>query len=140
MAGERISIYAGPPIAALLAGAENRSGRLNDVAERYTAIVADELRRSEFSRGEWCAIMDTLNGVQIEVEGTPDWRFSWAEMADSPEMDQKWGIDHADLARRLKALPTAGKAAVHEAAAAFWRHSDLPTDEALRLAGVAPRS
>lgn len=133
---KRISIYVGEPLAALLAGHENRSGRINNVAERYAAILQAELKRIDFTRGEWCAIFDAENGCGIgEASGDQmTWQFAWANMEDSPEMDEKWDIDHADLARRMRALSPAAKAAVYEAAIRFWQNTSLPTDEALGIA------
>lgn len=117
----RVTIYAGPPIEELLDGFDgNRSGRLNSVAERYLLIVAAEIGRMDFSAAEWSAIFDVLNGCQIEAAGSPDWRLSWAAVADSPEVNAKWGVSHTSISARLQQLTDAGRAAVWEAAARFW--------------------
>lgn len=137
----RLSIYAGPPITEVLAGFNNRSGRLNAVCERYAAIVEDELRRASFTRAEWCAICDALNGAQIEVLGAgTSWELAWASVADSAdEMNAKWGVLCEDIARRVQAMSVAGRAAVWEVAARFWCYSEVPIDEALARAGVPRR-
>jgi hypothetical protein len=133
---ERMSIYAGPPLLAALAGFENRSGRLNDVAERYLAIIAEELKTPRFRLGEWCAIMDVLNGSQIDVGGRPDSQWCWVSMAESPEMDTKWGIDHEALAARMRSLPLAARAAIHEAAGRFYREPERETEVVLKAIGI----
>lgn len=137
---KRISIYVGRPLRDVMGEAENRSGRLNAVADRYLSIIADELYRIKFSKGEWCAIMDANNGVGMaDLTGdTMSWQMMWANVADSPELDAKWEIDHAGLAGRMQAMTTAGRAAVYEACKTFWENTDLPTDEALAKAGIIP--
>jgi hypothetical protein len=137
---KRISVYVGPPLAAVLDGFENRSGRLNSIAERYSAMVKDELRRMEFSRNEWCAIMDANNGAHMEIGGdSASYVMSWANIADSPETDEKWGVDHQVLAGRVRALGVAARIAVFEAIVRFWTYAQHPTDEALMMAGVNPK-
>lgn len=136
----KASIYLGEPLQKALAvlGDEtpqtaNRSGRLNNIAERYLAIMIDAM--PEFTKAEWSAIMDVNNGLQI----TGDWLsavHAWANVADSPEVDEKWGVDHEDLARRMRTLPLASRVAIAEAIERFWGHYQLPTDEALAKAGA----
>jgi hypothetical protein len=131
-----INVTVASPLAALLAGSGNYSKRLNDVAERYRAIIADTLAHAHFSRAEWCALMDVLTGEQMADPDTPDWNECWVAVAESPELDRKWKVDHDDLARRIRAAPVVIRAAVWEAAAEFWRHPDLSRDEALAKAGI----
>jgi hypothetical protein len=140
----RFSIYAGTPMVAALAalGQEgiNRSGRLNTVCERYMAMVTDALARLDLSRGEWCAVMDANNGVQ-EWTGDP-WHGTmlWANVADTPGLGEKWGVDQEVLVARLRALGKTDLIAVQEVCDRFWSHADLPTDDALAQAGVCPRA
>lgn len=130
-----MSIYAGPPIRALLDGEENRSGRLNTVAERYAAIVA--AHTPEMSEAEWCAACDALNGHYMDAgDGMLGIRYAWASVEECEGLDDKWGIDHAALVARLRALDVAGSVALAEVVQKFWRHCDLPTREALDLAGA----
>ncbi len=136
----KASIYLGEPLRAALdvLGDEtpqtaNRSGRINNIAERYLEIVADAM--PAFTLEEWCAIMGTNNGLQI----TGDWLsalHAWANVVDSPEVEEKWGVDPDDLARRMRSLPLASRVAIAEAIERFWGHHRLPTDEALAKAGV----
>lgn len=140
----RVAIYLGPPTRAALADVpgQSRSGRINWIAAGYRAIVAHELRAIAWSRNEWCAVMDVLNGSQIGGLGSLELQAlqAWANLADAPEMAGKWRIDVDDLVGRWRALSAAGKVAVYEAAARFWARAELPTDEALAAAGVRPRS
>ena len=60
---ERATIYLGKPITDVLKCLgedynENKSGRISTVCERYLMIVSDEIRRMDFSRAEWMAILD----------------------------------------------------------------------------------
>lgn len=132
----KLSIYAGPPIQALLAGFEdNRSGRLNTVAERYTAIMA--AHTPALTELEWCAVCDALNGHYMDAgDGLLGVRYAWASVADCEGLGEKWGIDQAALVERLRALDVAGSVALAEVVQRFWRHSDLPRREAFALAGA----
>ncbi len=137
--GERLSVYAGEPLTRLLAfaGASNRSGRLNETADRYLAIVEDELRRMRFSRAEWCAICEAMSSITIDgVTDRLAWGMAWANVADSPGISAKWEIDQEDLARRLRGMSVAAKAAVAEVVARFWERADLAAEAALSQAGV----
>lgn len=138
MGGERITIYAAPPIwRALEVDGENRSGRLNAVCDRYDTIILDELTRMMFSRDEWCAICDVLNGTWLHDHG---WQSCWAEVLDSPEMDEKWGIDHKGLGERLHEVSLAGRAAVIDVVERFWslpNLNEVTNDALLREAGAS---
>lgn len=107
------------------------SGRLNAVVERYSQIVADAM--PEFSRGEWCAIFDANNGTIFD-----EWSLMmiWANVADSPELAEKWKVNVGKLVEKLRGLSKAQAAAVTEAIERFWHHSELETDEAIAKAGV----
>jgi len=131
-----MSIYAGPPIRALLDGYDdNRSGRLNAVAERYAAIIA--AHTPELSEAEWCAVCDALNGCFMGAgEALLGVRYAWANIADCEGLGQKWCVDQDALAQRLRSMPLADAVAVAEVVQRFWRHTDLPTREALDLAGA----
>jgi hypothetical protein len=136
----KASIYLGEPLRAALSATGddesetgNRSGRINNIAERYNEIITSAM--PEFTKGEWCAIFDANNGG-MGLGGLRDIQLGWANVADSPEMDEKWSIDHIELARRMRDLSLVGKIAVGEATERFWGHYQLPTDEALAKAGV----
>lgn len=134
--GDRFSIYAGEPVQRLLemAGADNRSGRINAIAERYLMIVADELGGISLSKAEWCAVMDANNGTIMD-DGI-GWQSCWANVMDTPELDEKWGVKHLELGHKLHALSLAGRAAVAEVCQRFWERCELAADEALKQAGV----
>jgi hypothetical protein len=138
--GDKFSVYAGAPMAAALDAlgshyAENRSGRLNTVCERYLAMVADELARLDFSRAEWCAILDANNGVDLGLGiGTGGAIMIWANVHDSHGLGEKWSVDQAALVRRLQALPRSSLYAICEVADRFWSRAETPTDTALAAA------
>lgn len=144
MPNNKRSVYVGAALQAAVDDVPGQtfSGRLNDIADAYRLIVAHELRAIAWTRNEWRAVMDVLNGSQIGGLGSLELQAlqAWANLADAPEMAGKWRIDVDDLVGRWRALSAAGKVAVYEAAARFWARAELPTDEALAAAGVRPRS
>lgn len=131
----KMSLYAGPPIQALLADDENRSGRLNTVAERYAAIVA--AHTPTMTEAEWSACCDALNGHYMDAgDGLMGVRYAWASVEDCAGLGDKWGVDQSALVARLRALPLAEAVALAEVVQRFWRRTDLPTREALEAAGA----
>lgn len=141
----RMSLYAGKPITEVLECLgkeydENRSGRINTVCERYLLIVNDEIRRIDFSRAEWMAILDANNGMTISTGFREGDTMMWANVEDSSKLDEKWGIDRRALVKKMKSLSTAGKVAMREAADRFWSMGDsIDTDEALAQSGIELR-
>jgi hypothetical protein len=137
---DRVQIYAGPPVEAALAAvgeADTASGRLNTVAERYLAMVRDELSRIGLSREEWHALLDANNGVEIYI-GSGRWPESlvWANVHDTTGLEEKWGIDQKALVAKLQALPKSSLIAIQEVIDRVWAHYRRPTDEVLAECGV----
>lgn len=138
---ERASIYIGEPLARLLDGHENRSGRLNTVAERYLDIVARDC--PALTRAEWCAVCDALNGYWMEGGSNLGVRMAWAEVSDADRLNglgRKWNVDAEALADRMRDMSSAEQVALAEVVEIFWRHTSLDTDAALAKAGarIAP--
>jgi hypothetical protein len=138
----KLSVYMGEPLRAALAitGDDNpetgvKSRRINNVCERYLDLM--HFAMPEFSRGEWCAIMDANNGIGIGGE-IMDMLGTWQNVADSADdgLEEKWGIDCQRLAARMRELPRASRIAIGEAVERFWAAHELPTDEALAKAAV----
>lgn len=118
---DRITIYVGEPLARLLDDAENRSGRLNTVAERYLEIVRRDV--PELSEAEWCVVCDALNGYWMEGAPELGLRFAWANIADADRLDglgRKWGVDAQALAVRIRDLPMGALVALAEVVERFW--------------------
>jgi hypothetical protein len=44
----------------------------------------------------------------------------WANIADSPELDEKWGVDRMSLAAKLRDLGFAEQCSVAEVVRDFW--------------------
>lgn len=135
----KISIYAGAPVQRVLAGhGENRSGRLNTVAERYAYVVERDC--PTLSEAQWCAICDALNGYWMDAgDSGAGVRLAWAEIEDADRLNglgQKWGVDAHALATLLRDSTAGQQVAVAEIVQRFWGHSDLPTREALAKAGA----
>lgn len=131
--GEKLSVYAGEPLALVLVGHdENRSGRINTVCDRYLAVVAAHCPK--MSEDEWMAACDALNGACLRDDASI--RFVWAEIADCAGLGEKWSIDQFALAQRLRAMPLAEKVALIEVVERFWSRCDLDSREALKLAGA----
>lgn len=136
----KISIYAGPPIKAVLeavtdlegGGEFNRSARINTVADRYMAIVSHQLGKIGLTDDEWCAVMDANNGMQIMTDTIMSPMAVWANIEDSEGLGEKWGIDTSSLVKKLRNSGPTGLIAVLEAIDRFWgRHHSLTTKEAL---------
>lgn len=130
---ERFSIYAGPPIAAALAGYEdNRSGRLNQVASAYMVIV--DALKPDFSVSEWCAVCDGLNSYPLDDRQSR--RFAWASIADDPSLGEKWGVDHASLVDKVRGLSEAQLIAMREIFERAWAGmtAGLTAEAAIRQA------
>lgn len=124
---ERFTVYAGEPIAGVLAGYEdNRSGRLNQVADDFRVMVADLV--PEFSAGEWLLIIDALNGTAIEDAKTL--RLAWASVADAGEggLADKWGVDLDPLVKRMRALTAGQLVALREIVNRYWVSEDGSVD------------
>lgn len=109
-----------------------------------------DLLRGQLAPGEVGAVLDVLNGAGLlmgfDVEGgLPDVSMLGSHVtlsvADSPEIDEKWEIDHRALARKLAAAPLVARAALELWAAGLWARSDddaLWARERAWLAGEAP--
>ena len=135
----KISVYAGAPIQRALEGhSDNRSGRLNTVAERYTYIVERDC--PVLSEAQWCAICDALNGYWLSGgDSGAGVRLAWAEIEDADRLGglgARWGVDALALAAWLREATAGQQVAVAEVVQRFWQHPDLQAREALELAGA----
>lgn len=143
----QIKIRPGAPLKAALratAGEEFPTGRINAIADRYLQIV-EAARPLQFSRAEWLAIFDANNGAGsfdelVADRGALEWAALAANVADTIDLGDKWGIDQAALVRKIDALPLAAKIAVLEVVQRFWALHDLPADQALDLATRHPQT
>lgn len=117
------------------------SGRLATIGERYSEIL--ERARPQFTRAEWCVILDVNNGHFEGLGAAGLGTLMWANVADAVEdgIGQKWGLTDDQvraLAARMRAMPQAAMVSVCEACEQFWLRSALPTDEAMAAAGIKP--
>jgi hypothetical protein len=130
---KRISVYAGKPIEDVLLGYDdNRSGRLNQVAESYLEMV--KCLTPEMTEPEWSAVVDALNGYWMDEALAL--RYAWAEIADTKGLGKKWGVDQEALSGRIRSLTDAELIALREVIKRLWRHSDLTGPAALQAAGA----
>jgi hypothetical protein len=112
------------------------ASRISHICGRYMELIAAVM--PEFTVNEWCAICDANNGValfdSVSLAGCV------ANVADSPELKDKWDIDIRALARRMDALPAASKIAIGEVVERFWGaphlNQGLTMDEQIRLTGA----
>ncbi|MCD9005208.1 hypothetical protein LDO31_02965 [Luteimonas sp. XNQY3] len=120
---ERFTIYAGEPIATVLAGYEdNRSGRLNQVAADYTQMIVSLV--PQFTAQQWQALADVLgDGALRDERGL---RFAWASVADSKAdgIGEKWGIDVNALAAVVRQLKLPQLIALREVLARYRNSED----------------
>jgi len=144
-----IRVRPGPPIDAALRatareGDDSPTLRLNSIAERYLAMVEDV--RPALHRNEWLAICDANNGYGLveEIQAADgsgsglSWQMIWADVADSPELGEKWSVDQDALVRKLRDMSTAQKISVAETIQRFWAHYQMPTSQALDMATSHP--
>ena len=126
---KRTSIYLPVHTQAVLKsyGEGSTSGTITGLIDRYQTITADAM--PSLTEAEWSLICDALNGcgVWISTGGPDPFLMLWAEIYDSEQdgLGEKWGVDVQALARRLRELPLAGRAAVWDVAARFWAHPKL---------------
>lgn len=112
-------------------GTESRSGRIAAILSRYRYLI--QTAAVEFTRAEWCLILDAMNGwAAVGVA---------AEVADHIRLNnatEHWNLSDdaaADLLERLQALTPAETLYFIECAERFWRRAHLDTDDALTQAG-----
>lgn len=120
----KASIYLGPAIMAAFAAIEdegstgfNRSGRLNNIVERYMAMV--ETAMPSFTVNEWLAIFDANNGIASEL---PTIACAFANVWDYPydQLGKKWKIDGEELAKRMQHMPLGSRLAISEVIERYW--------------------
>lgn len=122
---EKFSIYAGPPLATVLVGYEDsRSARANQVADDWLAMVR-ELTPS-LTAAEWAAVCDGLNSYYMGDQQSLS--LAWATIDDQPELCEKWGIEHASLVRKLRALSDGQRRAMRETFERLWADMSAGVD------------
>ena len=87
---------------------------------RYYALLERELTRIRLSEPEASLIVDAYNGTFWEPHTAP---LLWADIDDAIRydgLDQKWGVDGADLVARLRALAPFALLALVDAAERYW--------------------
>lgn len=90
----------------------------------------------KFTFNEWCAILDANNGAYLIDE--PLAVIVWANVEECEYLDAKWGIDRKDLVLRLRTLSYVELKEILSAAGKFWKNCNLPTEEAMEIAGITP--
>lgn len=96
----------------------NTSGRLSSIVERYGEIVRRHV--PALTLAEWCAICDANNGCFMD-DIPESVTMLWANVVDSPGLDEKWGIDAAgDLVTKMRRFSYAESIAVAEVVQRFW--------------------
>lgn len=71
-------------------------------------------------------------------DGRINWEMLWANVADTPELGDKWRIDQDALVKKLHGMTDAQKIAVAETVQRFWAYCRLPTSAALDRATSHP--
>lgn len=103
-------------------GENSLSGAITTLIERYSKLTAEAT--PQLTLGEWCAICDANNGCGIWLSaGGPDQGGQvWMNVAEGEKdgLNEKWGIDCADLGRRIMLMPLDSRLAVWDVAARFW--------------------
>lgn len=146
--GKKTTIYLSDPLLAAVGphgedGKPSLSGRLATIGERYVEIL--RRARPEFTRAEWCVILDAnsvgFGGVSPENVGAA--LFANISGAIEGGIGPKWGLTDRDvrmIANAVRKLPHAAQVSIAEAVEQFWLLPDLPTDEGMTAAGIVPQS
>jgi hypothetical protein len=124
MKAKRTSIHASPVMQQLVADLREShfnqaSTVINAVIDRYMYTVEQSM--PELTVGEWCALMDTLNGyvttpISHACQGI---HWSVADAFEHEKLGEKWKVDDGFPAR-VKALNTAQRIAILDARDRFW--------------------
>jgi len=128
---ERFMIYAAEPIASALMGYEqNRSGRLNQIADAYRDLIADNM--PAFSVADWRALLAVLEHANLS--DMQSLRLAWAVLADNAAA--------AHLAERVRGFTDSQLMALREL---HWRWQNAldtnaaPFDAEQRLRDLGAR-
>lgn len=98
------------------------SHSINRALDRYYEIIRRERVERLFSEAEWSALRDMLNGTMSEPAGmcAGSLAMSWADSLEEG-IAEKWGLDPAGMAEKLRALTYPQELAVIEAVERWWR-------------------
>jgi len=117
---------------ALVTFAEERGFHFTDLlrelgktlpAQQALLLAALEEIRGQFTRGEVSCMLDVNNGVYLTAGLIG--QHTAMNVADSPEMDEKWGVETRSLARRIHALTATQRVAIELWTASMWsRHEE----------------
>lgn len=95
----------------------DQSGKsITNAVERYLALV--QAYRPAFTQEEWGVIFQA--GPAVRQASKPSILAAEVQDAVHEGLDQHWGIDGAELVRKLQALEPAPFWSVIEATEAFW--------------------
>ncbi len=116
---------------------------LGDVArrdlERYYTILRHELRAADLTKGEAAALCDVLVSTWMDAHTA---RLLDMEVEDAlaDGLDDKWGIDGLQLARRLAAMPWSRRMAIADAVERWWalQEESRTLSEGLATVGLQP--
>lgn len=146
MPSERLSIYIPerllPAIGPQLADREGLSSRIAAIIDRYEQIVQTSC--PPLTRAEWHLLLDACNGWASWSEAGETLMTGLAlEVADHVRLNDaasKWGLTPEQAANLVARLcsSAAETMAVLERVERFWRAHELPTDEAMSVAGIVP--
>ena len=72
--------------------------------------------------------MDMLNGTMLESRHVQSLGPDVAGAGTEDGLGEKWDVAPMEFARRIDALPLAGKLAIHDVAYRFWQKHGLVND------------
>lgn len=125
-------------------GLESFSGRVGFLITAGVAAASEAC--PALTRNEWLALADANNGTVLDYSIGYEHPISGVTLNlydSAPELDEKWGISCADLARRIRGMPLVEQLAIFEVVRRFWRteaEGVVGRDDFLQRAGanVAP--
>jgi hypothetical protein len=116
----KIAVYVGPPMTRAIEAFQNRSRRVNDLCERYMAMVEDAC--PALTVDEWRMLLEQLGGVRRDVAGA---RRLWLELSMAPLDDAEEAVI-AGLIPRLKAATLTERLAILEMLDRYWEGHPHP--------------
>lgn len=104
--------------------------------DRYYTLLGDAMAglRGIFTLEEGAVVMQACRN--FTVDGGGPWRLLWAQVADSQEVCETWGVDRDALVAKVRNLSLVSVAALVDAAERLWGQTSGDMDKRLREVGL----
>jgi hypothetical protein len=107
-------------------GPEGLSARVSQLCDTAIEVLRDNVPAMPLK--EWQATLAILNGVmhphEFGIRATADSVY-FSILESGPDVNEQFGVDAVDMAKRFKALPLVSQLAVVEVCRRFWVRKDI---------------